>query len=273
MPLNWLTGVSHACFGLSYLLALGGELFRLWKPAAGLRMTSILAGVAGLFAHTLYLGYRQPSPAEPSAALLFLSWVLAVFAVYGTIHHNRQLWGVFVWPVVTALVFLSLVLRGQASNPGIPEWLLGDRSWGIIHGLLLLLAAVGLTVGGVAGTMYLVQASRVRSKAKPGGRFSLLSLERLEVMNRRATNMAFPLLTAGLILGGVLLGKQTKIDARASVKVVGTVILWVVCFVLLYLRYATTVSSRRFAWLSILAFLLTVICLAATHPFAVGGGS
>jgi ABC-type transport system involved in cytochrome c biogenesis permease subunit len=120
--------------------------------------------------------------------------------------------------------------------------------------------------------MYLVQTYRIKSKANPLGRWSLLSLERLEAMNRRATNLAFPLLTAGLILGGVLLRNHDWAHNWLSIKVLGTAILWLVCLVLLYLRYGVAVSPRRFAWLSIVAFVLTVVCLAANHPFA-GGGS
>jgi ABC-type transport system involved in cytochrome c biogenesis permease subunit len=272
MPATALTGISHACFGLSYLLALGFEAARLLRPIPWLRPAGVVAGVAGLVAHTAYLAYRHPSPAEPSAALLLVGWVLAVFAVYGTLHHARQLWAVFVWPVVLGHVGLSLALVSGTPNPGVPEWIVGDRAWGIIHGLLLLLASIGLTVGCLAAVMYLVQAARVKSKANPLGRLRLLSLERLEEMNRRAAYAAFPLLTAGLVLGGVLLRKHDWASHWWNVKLLGTAALWLVCLLLMYLRYAVAVPARRFAWLSVVAFVLTVLCLAANHPFASGPG-
>lgn len=272
-------GITHACFGLSYLLALGCEAARLWRPVAWLRPVGILSGAAGLLAHTLYLAIHRPSPAEPYAAVLLVAWVIAVFALYGTVHHTRQAWAVFVWPVVAGLVGLSLALLTGQTDATVPTWLLGDRPWGIIHGVLLLMAAVGVTVGFLAGVMYLVQSSRIRSKKNPLGTFRLLNLERLETMNRRAVYLTFPLLSAGLVLGGVLLGKGHDFTAAnlLSVKVLGTAGLWVVCLLLLYLRYSHSVSGRRLAWLSVIAFALTVIVLAATHPFAIplvrpGGG-
>ena len=63
----------------------------------------------------------------------------------------------------------------------------------------MLLAAVGVCVGFLASVMYLVQAQRLRAKIPPGEGMRLLSLERLEAMNRHAINLAFPLLTAGEI--------------------------------------------------------------------------
>lgn len=277
MAATALQGVSHACFGLSYLLALGCEAARIWKPIAWLRPVGICAGAAGLFAHTLYLAYHLPSPAEPFAAVLLVSWVIAVFALYGTLHHTRQAWAIFVWPVVVGLVGLSLALLTGTTETSVPTWILGDRQWGIIHGILILLAAVGVTVGFLAAMMFLVQSSRIKNKANPLGSFRLMSLERLEGMNRRAVYLAFPLLSVGLILGGVLLRKNHDVPLNwYSLKVLGTAGLWLVCLLLLYLRYASAVSARRLAWLTVLAFLLTVIVLAATHPFVappVGGES
>jgi ABC-type transport system involved in cytochrome c biogenesis permease subunit len=134
---------------------------------------------------------------------------------------------------------------------------------------LLLLAAVGISVGFLASVMYLVQARRLRKKRNPLGGMKMLSLERLEGMNRRAVNGAFPLLTLGLLLGAVLLKQYHDIaDNWFSVKVLGTVGLWVVFVVLLYLRYAAHVPGRRLAFLTIVAFALVVVVLASAHPFA-----
>src|SRR5438132_1575242 len=165
MSASLLQGVTHACFGLSYLVAFGCEAARKAGPGRGwLRPAGLFFGAAGLAAQTLYLVYHHPSPAEPYAALLLLALVLAVFSLYGTVHHARQAWAIFVLPVVLGLVGLSfaLVAAGSAADPGVPSWLTGDRAWGAIHGLLLLFAAVGISVAFLASVMYLVQAHRLR---------------------------------------------------------------------------------------------------------------
>ena len=247
MTVTPLQGITHACFGLSYLLALGLELARLFWPAAGWRIAALIAGAAGLFAHSAFIAYHQPTPASPYGSLLLLAWVLALFYFYGTIHYAKQAWAVFVLPVVIVLVGLSLLLTSSTDTPvDVPAWLSGDRFWGAVHGTLLLLASVGVSVGFLASVMYLIQARRVKNKVNPVRVVPLLSLERLETMNRRAVNISFPLLTAGLLVGSLLL--RTEHDAAEnwlSIKVLSTAGLWVVFLVLLYLRYGTSVPARR----------------------------
>jgi ABC-type transport system involved in cytochrome c biogenesis permease subunit len=266
MSATALQNVTHACFGLSYLLAWGFELARLRWPRPYLRTIGLVAGGAGLVAHTAYLTYHHPSPAAAYGALLLLGWVLAVFALYGSLHHARQAWGVFVLPIVLLLVVLSFLAADGTPAP-VPAWLIGEHFWGAAHGLLVVLSAVGVSVGFIASVMYLVQARRLRRKANPL-RFAMLSLERLEAMNRRAVNLAFPMLTAGLLLGGLLLRTGPSAADWLSVKVLGTAGLWLVFLVLLYARYAGNVPGRRLAWLTILAFTMMVAVLIATHPFA-----
>jgi ABC-type transport system involved in cytochrome c biogenesis permease subunit len=90
-------------------------------------------------------------------------------------------------------------------------------------------------------------------------------------MNRRALNIAFPLLTVGLLLGILLRQGHSLGDDWLSLKVLSTAGLWVVFLVLLYLRYGAHVPPRRLALLSIAAFALMIVALGTAHPFAVGG--
>ncbi len=264
-----LENVSHACFGLSYLVAFACEVARLRWPSRPLRLTGLGWGAAGLLAHSAFLIVRHPTPASPEGSLLGVAWVLAVFSLYGSVHHAKQAWAVFVLPVVLGLVGLSFAETPVAA----PPWLPGERGWGSLHGLLLLLAAVGVSVGFLASVMYLVQAGRLKAKRSPLGGLAMLSLERLEAMNRRAVNVAFPLLSGGLLLGVVLLRHGEDLAGNLfTVKVLGTLGLWAVFGVLLYLRYAANVSGRRLALGTIVAFALFLLVLASTHPFAVGAG-
>lgn len=272
MTVSPLQGITHACFGLSYLLALGLELARRRRPSRGLRIGSLIAGAAGLFAHTTFIAYHRPTPAEPYGAFLYLGWVLAIFYFIGSIHKDaRQAWAVFALPVVIALVGLSLLLAG-GTETSVPVWAGGDRFWGSVHGVLILAASVGVSVGFLASVMYLVQARRVKNRVNPGLGTRLLSLESLERTNRHAVNWSFPLLTAGLLVGTLLLRTESA-ENLLSVKVLSTAGLWVVFLVLLYLRYATSVPARRLASLSIIAFGLLLIALLASHPFLAGGNS
>jgi ABC-type transport system involved in cytochrome c biogenesis permease subunit len=270
MTLMFLEGISRFCFGASYAVALALELAQTFWPRPALRGVALGFGAAGLFAHSLFLLWRQPSLALPYGSLLFLAWVLAVFYLYGTVNHRRLAWAVFVLPVVLGLIGLTAAYpAGERVN-----WLTGlagDRFWGGVHGVLLLMAAVGASVGALASVMYLVQQQRLQAKVAPGQGLRLLSLERLETMNRNAINLAFPFLTLGLVVGAVLTARPGGAFEWASLKVLGTAGLWVAFLLLLYLRYAVHLAGRRLAVLTIATFALLVATLAAGHPALTGG--
>jgi ABC-type uncharacterized transport system permease subunit len=265
---SFLQNVTRLCFGASYALALILELVQMLRPSSLARWAGLALGVAGLFAHTLYLLVQQPQLSTPSGSLLLLAWVVAIFYVYGTLHHRRHAWAIFVLPIVLILVVVSTI--HPAATDVTSRWFTGETFWGAVHGSLLLLAAIGVSVACVASVMYLVQAFRLKSKAIPGKGLRLPSLERLSEMNRRAIVWAFPMLSAGLLLGAVLLAQRPE-QAWTAPKVLGTAGLWLAFIVLIYLRYFVRSSNRRLAILTIAAFCLMLATLAVSHPVATGG--
>ena len=264
-------GVTHVCFGLSYLVAFGLELAGHARPGRAVRIAGLVFGLAGLVAHTIFLAVHRPNPAAAYGSLLLLAWVLAVFYLYGTVHHRSQAWGLFVLPVVLVLAWSSFAFYRSTDGPD--SWGSGEHVWGAVHGLMVLAASVGITVGFLASVMYLLQARRLRMKRNPLGSLRLLNLERLETMNRRAINWAFPLLTVGLLLGLIRVPTTSSPGAGwTDPKILGTLGLWLVGVLLLYLRYRVHLPPRRLAYLTVAAFGLMLVTLVASHPFAVGEG-
>jgi len=268
-------GITRFCFEASYFVALVAELTLLFRVSKVRRWAARLFAWAGWFAHSAYLLLHPQSPASPQGSLLLLAWVLAVFYLYGAFHYRRFAWGVFVLPVVLALLGLSEVMHRVApDDPSFADasFLSGERFWGVVHGTLMLLAAVGVSVGFVASVMYLFQSARLKHKSLSPGGMRLLNLERLETMNRRAVNGAFPLWTAGLLLGAYLMfGSHASAGEWANVKIAGTAGLWLMFLLLMYLRYGAHLPGRRLAVLSIVAFGLMLVTFAATHPNLAGG--
>ncbi len=268
--------ITILCFGASYAMALVLELVQLYWRRPFLRLLSLSFGAAGLLAHSLFLVFHPPSLASESGSLLLLSWILAVFYLYGSLHHRRLAWGVFVLPIVLGLVASARMEEtGSASTwSGVLRSLRGPSFWSATHYTLLLLGAVGVSVGFIASVMYLMQAHRLRTKTAPEQGLKLLSLERLETMNRRAILLAFPLLTAGVLVGAALMLERRVELARDKVdlKILGTVLLWLVFALVLYLRYGFHLRGRRQAILTIVAFFLLVLTLASSHNSVPGGG-
>jgi ABC-type transport system involved in cytochrome c biogenesis permease subunit len=196
-----------------------------------------------------------------------LSWILAVFYLFGSIHHRRLAWGVFVLPVVLGLVGLAS-FHGESSNPATEI----DPLWRGIHVVFFVLAAVGVCVAFVASVMYLVQAARLKAKALPGNGLRLLSLERLEKMNRIGINLSFPLLTIGLVIGlALLVHERSGLQGWTDPRIVSTIVLWVVFAIVLYLRYGYQLRGRQVALLTIVAFAFLLFSLITSHHPAGGG--
>jgi ABC-type transport system involved in cytochrome c biogenesis permease subunit len=275
-----LDRVTVLCFAASYAVALLLELWRLVRASPLLRLIGMGFGLAGLLAHTIFLAVQQLPLATRQGSLLFLAWIIAVFYAYGALHHRRFAWALFVLPVVLALVALARLFANRDTPEADSFWLLrlfavqGERFWSVVHGSLLLLAAVGVCVAFVASAMYLVQAHRLRAKALPREGLRLLSLERLEEMNRRAIVLAFPLLTAGVIVGMVLMAQgANQLQGWTDPRVLAAIVLWAVFAIFLYLRYSLHLRGRRVAILTVVAFVLLLVTFALPHTPLGGGGT
>jgi hypothetical protein len=261
-------GITHLCFGLSFLTALGCEVAQIFHPARWFRILGIVAGSAGLIAQTIFLIYAHPSPATAEGALLLLAWVLAIFYLYGALHQKRRPWSLFVLPLVLLMVGAAYALAGSGQTFG--RWYSAEHFWGATHGILVLASCVGIAVGFLASVMYLIQSRRLRMKRPPLGIMKLWSLERLEMMNRRAITGAFPFLTVGLLIGVMQILMSDVPSSWTDAKIITTIGLWAVAFLLLYLRYHSHLPPRRLAILTIIAFVLMIVTLTTSHPVASG---
>lgn len=263
--------ISVLCFAASYAAAFALEFWHLLRPRPIFRVVALGFAAAGLFAHVAFLIVQcfvvaNPLPlGSPTGSLFFLALILAVFYVGEAIHHGRIAWALFVLPVVLGLIGLGWFLH----DPTAPaDW---QSVWGVAHYVLLLLAAVGVSIGFIASVMYLVQLGRLRNKLSPGHGLPLFSLERLEQMNRRALLAAFPLLTAGLLIGIVLQFTGGEQD-WLSLRILSVVCLWVVFTILLYLRYFVHARGRQLAIWTLFAFAILVVALvSAPHTHGSGG--
>ncbi len=266
-----LDRVTIVCFLASYTTALALELLFQVRRREVVRWAALGFGAAGLTAQTIFLAVHQPPLIRQFGWMLFLAWILAIFYLIGSVHHRRLSWGLFVLPLVLGLVVLGAIFgRADGDNPRSENLLPIQDAWGAVHGVLLLLAAVGLCVGFLASLMYLVQAHRLRAKTLPGQGLRLWNLERLEAMNRRAIVLAFPLLTAGMLVGIVLMWHD-HLSGWSDPRSLASGVLWLAFAVLLYLRYGYHLRGRPVAVLTILTFVLLVGCLVLPHWPGQGG--
>lgn len=259
------------CFAGTYGLALAVELARFfvrspirWHLGVGLTFL-------GWCVQTLYLAnlaWTSPAHLPVTSAfesVMVLSWVVALIGLYLMLQWHRNVAvGFFTLPLV-----LGLILGAWWFIPRSPEgrdWEGATAFWGTVHGVFLLAGAVCASLAFAAGLMYLAQMRRLKSKQTKRFGFSLPSLEQSERVNRGAVVAAFPLLTAGLLIGVLLSAVELRkggVGASRGVpwydpKVLSAFGMWLVFAVLLHARFRPSMRGRTVMMLTIAAFAFLV---------------
>ncbi len=269
-----MENITLFCFAASYAVALGLELWHLFRRRPVHRLAANLFGCAGLLAQTIFLAAQRPPLGWQFGLLLVLAWMLAIFYLFGSFHRAHQAWGVFILPVILVLVGLARIFGPLIGDDGSQVKGIFHQEeaqmLAIAHGSLLVLAAVGVCVGFIASLMYLAQAHRLKAKLLPGQGVRLPSLERLEMMNRRSLTLAFPLLTAGMALGIVLLLREAA--GWTDPRVLTSVPLWLVFAFMVYLRFGLHLRGRQMALLTVIGFVLLLVTLIMPHMGRGGAG-
>ena len=256
--------LSVLCFGGTYGLALLCDLARFAVRWPGRWWATLGLTTLGWVVQTAYLGNLARTTHQLPVTTVFesmivLSWVLAAVGLYLIVRSPKPVAvGLFMLPLVLALIVIAGFWAPRA------EWVRAGWGraavfWGTAHGILYLIGAVGSCVGAAAGLMYLAQARRLKRKRPPRFGFVLPSLEQCERVNRAAITVAFPFLTAGLVVG-LLLEAAADHAGRARIgwtdpKVVSGVAMWVVFAILLHARFRPEMRGRRVMLLTIVAFI------------------
>ncbi len=141
------------------------------------------------------------------------------------------------------------------------------RSWGMVHGVCLLLGTVAVTVGFVTGCMYLLQAHRLKKKLPPGTGLRLPSLEWLQRMNARTIGVAVLMLLGGF-LSGIVLNLTRRTQGDMAVPWTDPVVLsssllvgWMIAAWLFSVLYKPAQQGRKVAYLTVASFVFLLIAL------------
>lgn len=266
--MDFITRISVFCFTASYGVALALEVWSLVRRFGWHRPVLLGFGVAGGFAHAAYLIARaqeQSAPlSSPADWCLLAALVLAALYVASAFSWPRLATGLFLLPAVLGLIAFSQVASDAplAADEA-------SRVWRKTHSGLLILATVTVTLGFLAGLMYLIQSWRLKHKLPPAKGFRLPSLETLERINGRA--LAF---SAWLVAGGFLSGVMLSLMRRQAgpdqglwtdpvVISLGVMFAWLVAAEVFRMVYPAARRGRKVAYLTLASFVFLVITIAA----------
>ncbi len=263
---NILAGISLLCFGASYAVAWGLELFKLFVRSGWRRLLMLVFVWAGFAAHTLYLGYRAVEySATPLSSsfdwCLVAAWMLVAAYLYLSYYYPLAPLGLYMLPLPLALVVAAAFADDTPFNANEAV-----RAWGAIHGIALLAGTLAVMVGFVAGLMYLVQSYRLKHKRPPSPGFRLPSLEWLENVNSRVIILSTILIGIGF-LAGIILNLQSR-DVGPAVPWSDPVIwssammfAWLTTAAVFNVLYRPSRRGRKVAYLTVVSFGFLVLTL------------
>jgi ABC-type uncharacterized transport system permease subunit len=263
-----MSGISTICFAACYAIAFALELVGLKLRFAWQRVAIITATVAGLVAHTLYLvqiaGDATVLPVSTVEWLLIAAWVLAIIYLAALFYLPRVAVGVVLLPIVLGLIASSL----WAS----PAPLAPERSyhvWSMFHGIVLLLGAVAVCIGFLAGLMYVAQSYALKHVRSGFNRLRLPSLEWLERVNSRALGLSAVLIALGFISGIVMAIAAHRGEPAYHlwtdpvVLSLAAMLIWLIGAEIFRAVYPAARRGRKVAYLTLASFVFLVIAIAA----------
>ncbi len=189
---------------------------------------------------------------------------MAVY-LYFTVFHPKWPFGLFLLPLALGLIgAATFLLAGSQPLAREPA----SRIWGAIHGLSIVLAAVAVLVGFVAGLMYLGQVRHLKRKIVARRGMRLPSLEWLQWANFRAIVVSVLMLGVG-ILSGLVLNQINAHNESLRLRWNDPVVLstwlmffWLLAAVVLGGLYRPARQGRRVAYLTLASFVFLAIMLA-----------
>jgi ABC-type uncharacterized transport system permease subunit len=139
----------------------------------------------------------------------------------------------------------------------------------MFHGIVLLLGAVAVCIGFLAGLMYLVQSYALKHVRSATNALRLPSLEWLEHVNSRALGISAVLIAFGFISGIVMAIAAHRHEsayhlwADPVVLSLAAMLAWLVGAEIFRFVYPAARRGRKVAYLTLASFVFLLIALAA----------
>lgn len=260
-----LSGVTVSCFVLSYLVVMAMETAKVFLKLPGKNMLLIGMLIAGIFAHSVFLinSFLDPDSVKLLANWfqwsVMAAWCLAVAYLVLILRNPSNASGLFLIPLILALIGLGMILREQT------DFSSARSVWTMVHGSSLLLGTMFICFGLSFGIMYLLQSARLKSKGKKRrSRLKLPPLEFLQSMNRLSLITTTIALGFGM-LSGIALNQQKQEQFNwldTGVLFTLALFLWSLVAMAFELAAKGSLGGRRSAYLVISNFVFMVLVLS-----------
>lgn len=225
-------------------------LFRV--AMAGIGLGFISHGLSILFA---WVELDHPPITDNHGALSFFAFVIVLAFLISYARYRLESLSVFVFPLVFILT-LAANLISSSQMPLQERW----RSlWFYIHIPTLFLGYAAFFVAFSAGVMYLIQERELKRKRPQAFYYRLPSLEICDDLGYRSLSVGFPLLTVGIVAGGLWANRALSQPWGWDPKIIWSLITWLIYAILIHYRLSSGLRGRRAALMSIIGFVVVLL--------------
>lgn len=263
-----LTSVLTICFVACYAIAFGLELFTLRRRSVWFPTPLIIAATVGSLLQAIYLVRNAVGanalPISTADWLQWAAWALGIVYLAMLFYLPRTPTGVALLPII-----LGLILGSKFASPTPLGTEQSFYLWGMFHGIALLLGTVTVSIGFLAGLMYLLQSYALKNSRSWANRVRLPSLERLEHVNAHTLGLSAVLIAIGFASGLVLSLATHRGDAKYNlwtdpvVLSLAAMLVWLMAAEVFRLVYPAARRGRKVAYLTLASFVFLVISLTS----------
>lgn len=231
---------------------------------------------AGFICQTLSIGAASVSTGgtqlNGANQLMLASWALVL--LYFVMEHliKIKIYGTFLIPVAVVFMVAAELVGGLAGPTQLtPAQQAQLASWRVaFHVALIVFANAGFAFGAVSAALYLWQEGQLKKHRSNIVTRRLPSLATLQTVARRSISFAFPVYTAGLLLGIIRAVEEDVSAWYFDPRIMLAGVVWLTFGFYLTLVYRHDVSTRTSSWVAVLGFGLVMI-LAVVARTVQGG--
>ena len=192
--------------------------------------------------------------------LIFLSWSIVLLYLLIGPAYRLSLLGAFTAPLVLVLQMIALAAPIDVPNlklVGKPD------AWLELHAAFSVISYGAFAMAGIAGVMYLAQERQLKTHHLRSIFFQMPPITLLASANLRLLYAGLALLTVGLAAGFLVKAPLS------GTKLAWGIIMWAIYLaIILMKRFGLGLGPRRVAFLSVVAFTLSLTALWSINYFS-----
>jgi len=231
---------------------------------------------AGFICQTLSIGAAsistQGTQLTGANQLMLASWALVL--LYFIMEHliKIKIYGTFLIPVAVVFMVAAEIVGGFAGPTELtPAQVAQLASWRVaFHVALIVFANAGFAFGAVSAALYLWQEGELKKHRSNRVTRRLPSLSTLQSVARRSISFAFPVYTAGLLLGVIRAVEEQVPRWWFDARIMMSGVVWLTFGIYLVLVYRHNVSTRTSSWVAVIGFVLVVILAIVARTVPMG---